>query len=194
MFQQVTHSARAVPRMVADTVAKVSSSARQYQHVLKEDGAVRLARTAVGDVARGGARLVRHGVGLTSGALSSDKPDQSPPIGQARPATESSEAIAAGAPGAATGTAARAADRLRPPAGGTLEPADLPLDDYDHLTVAALDARLRALTIDELLQLRAYEQAHADRLQVVTMLENRIAKLQQETEAEANQRGPGGGV
>jgi hypothetical protein len=178
--------------MVAGTVAKVSSGTQQYRHVLKVDGAVRLARTAVDDVARGGARLVRHGVGLAAGALSRDKPDQSPPVEQARPAAESPDAIAAGAPGAATGTAARAADRLRPPAGGTLEPADLPLDDYDHLTVAALRARLRNLTVDELLQLRAYEQAHADRLQVVTMLENRIAKLQQE--AGANQRGAGGGV
>ena len=56
----------------------------------------------------------------------------------------------------------------------------LPLPDYDHLTLGSLRARLRALSVDDLLALRAYETAHADRLQVVTMFDNRIAKLSTE--------------
>lgn len=54
---------------------------------------------------------------------------------------------------------------------------DLPLADYDHLTLGALRGRLRSLDVDQLVQIRAYEKSKADRLPVVTMLDNRIAKL-----------------
>ena len=54
---------------------------------------------------------------------------------------------------------------------------DLPLEDYDHLTLGSLRGRLRSLDVDQLVRLRGYEKAHADRLPVVTMLDNRIAKL-----------------
>ena len=65
----------------------------------------------------------------------------------------------------------------------TATPADapshdeLPLADYDHLTLGSLRGRLRALSIEDLVTLRAYEAAHADRLAVVTMFDNRLAKL-----------------
>jgi hypothetical protein len=64
-------------------------------------------------------------------------------------------------------------------AGSTEAPAadELPLPDYDHMTLGALRGRLRSLTVDQLVQLRAYEKSKADRLPVVTMLDNRIAKL-----------------
>ncbi|MEO6204300.1 MAG: hypothetical protein ABIO67_02800 [Mycobacteriales bacterium] len=55
--------------------------------------------------------------------------------------------------------------------------ADLPLADYDHLTLGSLRGRLRSLDVDQLVQIRAYEKSKADRLPVVTMLDNRIAKL-----------------
>ncbi len=55
--------------------------------------------------------------------------------------------------------------------------ADLPLADYDHMTLGSLRGRLRSLSIPELVQVREYELEHADRLPVVTMLDNRIAKL-----------------
>ena len=55
---------------------------------------------------------------------------------------------------------------------------------------SALRARLRNLTVDELLDLRAYEQAHANRLPIVTMLENRVAKLRRE----ASEPGPTMGI
>ncbi len=57
----------------------------------------------------------------------------------------------------------------------------LPLPDYDHLTLGSLRGRLRSLSIEELAQVRAYEKDHADRLPVVTLLDNRIAKLTTES-------------
>ena len=54
---------------------------------------------------------------------------------------------------------------------------ELPLPDYDHMTLGSLRGRLRSLTIEQLVQVREYEKAHAHRLPVVTLLDNRIAKL-----------------
>jgi hypothetical protein len=54
---------------------------------------------------------------------------------------------------------------------------DLPLPDYDHMTLGSLRGRLRSLTVEQLVQVRDYEKAHANRLPVVTLLDNRIAKL-----------------
>ncbi|MGB8650220.1 MAG: hypothetical protein WCD35_06125 [Mycobacteriales bacterium] len=54
---------------------------------------------------------------------------------------------------------------------------DLPLADYDHMTLGSLRGRLRSLSLPDLVQLRDYEKAHAARLPVVTLLDNRIAKL-----------------
>ena len=55
--------------------------------------------------------------------------------------------------------------------------SDLPLADYDHLTLGALRGRLRSLEVEQLVTLRTYEKSKADRLPVITMLDNRIAKL-----------------
>lgn len=61
--------------------------------------------------------------------------------------------------------------------GATLTHDQLPLEDFDHLTLGSLRARLPRLDAVALVQLRDYERAHANRLPVLTMLENRIAKL-----------------
>ncbi len=62
--------------------------------------------------------------------------------------------------------------------GGEVLPHDeLPLPDYDHLTLGSLRGRMRSLDLPQLIQIRDYEKAHADRLPIVTMLDNRIAKL-----------------
>ena len=61
--------------------------------------------------------------------------------------------------------------------GAVLSHDELPLPDYDHMTLGSLRGRMRSLTIEQLVQIRDYEKAHADRLPVVTMLDNRIAKL-----------------
>jgi hypothetical protein len=57
------------------------------------------------------------------------------------------------------------------------DPSELPLPDYDHMTLGALRGRLRSLDMQQLVQLRDYEKSKAHRLPVVTMLDNRIAKL-----------------
>jgi hypothetical protein len=62
--------------------------------------------------------------------------------------------------------------------GATLEHDQLPLDDFDHLTLGSLRARLAKLDLVALVQLRDYERVHANRLPVLTMLDNRIAKVQ----------------
>lgn len=91
-------------------------------------------------------------------------------------------AVELGAPGAADEAVQEAiADRV-PPGGQVPVPAhdELPLPDYDHLTLPALRARIRRLDLEGLLQVRAYEVAHAHRLPVLTTLDNRAAKLRAE--------------
>jgi hypothetical protein len=61
--------------------------------------------------------------------------------------------------------------------GATLTHDQLPLDDFDHLTLGSLRARLPRLDAVSLVQLLDYERAHAHRLPVLTMIENRIAKI-----------------
>ncbi|MCW2605754.1 MAG: uncharacterized protein JWO60_447 [Frankiales bacterium] len=78
---------------------------------------------------------------------------------------------------AASPAAQRAADNITASTGEVLAHDDLPLADYDHMTLGSLRGRLRSLSLEQLGQVRAYEKAHADRLPVVTMLDNRIAKL-----------------
>jgi hypothetical protein len=60
---------------------------------------------------------------------------------------------------------------------------ELPLADYDHMTLGSLRGRLRSLSMAELVQVRDYEKAHAHRLPVVTLLDNRIAKLAMDADA-----------
>lgn len=56
----------------------------------------------------------------------------------------------------------------------------LPIVDFDHVTAGSLRGRLRRLDVAELRVLRMYEQEHARRLPILTLLENRIAKLEAE--------------
>jgi hypothetical protein len=55
----------------------------------------------------------------------------------------------------------------------------LPLPDYDHLPVEGLASRIRSLDAADLETVLAYERAHADRLQVVTIMENRLTSLRE---------------
>jgi hypothetical protein len=54
---------------------------------------------------------------------------------------------------------------------------ELPLPDFDHMTLGSLRGRLRTLDRAALETLRDYERTHANRLPILTMLENRIAKM-----------------
>ena len=56
----------------------------------------------------------------------------------------------------------------------------LPLANYDEASVASLRARLRNLSVAQLEQLVEYEKSHANRADVITMFERRIAKVQAE--------------
>jgi hypothetical protein len=56
--------------------------------------------------------------------------------------------------------------------------ADLPLASYDALSLASIRARLRTLDAAQLRVLVTYEQAHAERPEVLGMLERRIEKLE----------------
>ena len=60
---------------------------------------------------------------------------------------------------------------------GAASTGELPLPNYDDLTIASLRARLRNLSADQLAQLVDYEKSHANRADVVQMFERRIAKL-----------------
>lgn len=94
-----------------------------------------------------------------------------------RPTPKATEPDETRVDSAAAPAAQRAADDITNATGEVLEHDDLPLADYDHMTLGSLRGRLRSLSLEQLGQIRAYEKAHADRLPVVTMLDNRIAKL-----------------
>ena len=53
----------------------------------------------------------------------------------------------------------------------------LPVPNYDDLSVASLRARLRNLSADQIGQLIDYEKGHAGRAEVISMFERRLAKL-----------------
>jgi hypothetical protein len=98
---------------------------------------------------------------------------------RAAPDAPPEAAVLAGAPGTADAAVARAERAVGSTVadGASLCRDELPLEDYDHLTLPALRARLTRLDLSSLVQLRDYEKAHANRLPVVTMLDNRIAKV-----------------
>lgn len=51
--------------------------------------------------------------------------------------------------------------------------SELPIPDYDHLPENGLANRVRTLTADELDVLLDYEKAHANRLPIVWLIEDR---------------------
>lgn len=110
------------------------------------------------DGARRGYTLLRGVTGATT------QPMPPPPVGPARPTpVVLPEALLD-----------EVAER---PSGAELGHAELPLADYDHLTLGALRSRLAKLEAADLVQLLDYERAHAHRLPVVLLFENRLRKL-----------------
>lgn len=113
-----------------------------------------------------------------------------PPAASQEPAPAAADA---GAPGTAADVVQQAEDRARADgveSGAGLDHDNLPLPDFDHLTLGSLRGRLRRLSLAELIQLRGYELAHANRLPIVSMLDNRIAKLAAEQEQGAPSQQP----
>lgn len=110
-------------------------------------------------------------------------------VSRLRPSAEThpvtAAAVESGAPGTASEAVERAEQQVRDegvPSGAGLDHEELPLADFDHLTLGSVRGRLRRLSMAQLVQLREYEVAHASRLPIVTMLDNRIAKLTAEQE------------
>jgi hypothetical protein len=56
---------------------------------------------------------------------------------------------------------------------------ELPLPDYDHLPVGSLTSRIRTLDLGDLTTLLEYERSHANRVQVVTVMESRLSGLKE---------------
>jgi len=73
------------------------------------------------------------------------------------------------------------------PDGPPVSHGDLPLEDYDHLTIGQLRSRIRSLPLEDLGQLQAYEVAHANRLPVLAVLTNRLRDLESKARAGAGQ-------
>lgn len=97
-----------------------------------------------------------------------------PVVEEAPPVTAAEPAVAEAVP-AEPGTVAEPAVAEVTPA------AELPLANYDSLTIASLRARMRNLSVAQLGQLIAYEKAHAARADVLAMFERRVAKLESES-------------
>ncbi|NLU70729.1 hypothetical protein [Streptomyces sp. HNM0574] len=70
------------------------------------------------------------------------------------------------------------------------QPKPLPLPDYDQLPAASIEHRIRPLAGAEVRQLLEYEQAHANRPQVVEYLTARLDQL--DAGAEPTSGDPGG--
>lgn len=56
---------------------------------------------------------------------------------------------------------------------------DLVIPDYEHLPSGTLQHRIRALSEEQLRELIAYEEAHAQRTPVLEMLHQRLRGLQE---------------
>jgi hypothetical protein len=83
-----------------------------------------------------------------------------------------------GAPGAVTDEVEEVAAKLDVEEPESRE--DLPIPDFDNVSLGSLRGRLRSLSLEQLVVLREWEQAHAHRLPVITLLDNRIAKVSAE--------------
>jgi len=133
-----------------------------------EDEAVRIAEAAkaASDAAEKAVETLRE----EADEAPDEAPDEEPPL---------PTAAEVGAPGVAAPEAEAVSAQLRREHSVPATPTrkDLPIDDFDSASLPSLRARLRSLTIEDLVILREYELAHAHRLPVLTMLDNRIAKL-----------------
>lgn len=63
------------------------------------------------------------------------------------------------------------------PSAEPAQPSPPPIPGYSDLSLASLRARLRYLSADQLRELVDFEKSHANRAEVLTLFERRIAKL-----------------
>lgn len=125
--------------------------------------------------------------------VGSRTPEPKPASGTATSANAAASPAAAeaGAPGAVTDKVEQIAEQL-----DLDEPTDrteLPIPDFDNVSLGSLRGRLRSLSLEQLVVLREWEQAHAHRLPVITLLDNRIAKVSAEQGSGGGDAYPAGG-
>ncbi|MFI9583434.1 hypothetical protein ACIHCQ_16610 [Streptomyces sp. NPDC052236] len=60
----------------------------------------------------------------------------------------------------------------------THDSGGLPLPDFEHLPVGALEHRIRSLGVEDIDRLLRHEQQHADRVRVVELLKSRKQQLE----------------
>src|SRR3954469_21506275 len=68
--------------------------------------------------------------------------------------------------------------------------SELPIPEWDGLPMGDLESRLRALEVDELHAMRDHEEDHANRIQVMQLLDQRIKAV--ESGAEVSDGDPAG--
>ena len=120
---------------------------------------------------------------VTPEATIKPEPTPEPVQPAAPPAAETEAAREVGAPGAVAHEVEQIVEQLHvdPPSSRD----ELPIADFDNISIGSLRARLRSLSVEQLVVLREWETEHANRLNVITTLDNRIAKL-----GEASASGP----
>jgi hypothetical protein len=172
--RRLPEQAGRLPLLGVEVALSVAGTVRREYRTVREEGWVAALARGRHD---GGAQAV---LGRRESPVG--WPDASARSGEAGGVGEapSEAAREVGAPGTARSIVEQVEAELADvvPDAATLDAEALPVPDYDHLTIGSLRARMRRLSLPELVTLREYERSHANRLQVVTMFDNRIAKLE----------------
>jgi hypothetical protein len=161
-------------RRVPDRLLALPPAARQLVR-----SAAERSRTRYEELAARGERIVLGAGGEPDAGLPIDQASAGamPDLELVEPVEPSAPAEPAGPSRPPRSGAVRVAAAAKAP-GAVLGHDELPLEDFDHLTLPQLRGRIRALDEVELARLRDYERAHGDRLPVLTLLDNRITALQ----------------
>ena len=166
----------AVEDALEDAADTVSALVRKPRAGAQQ--AARAARTSAGKGLDAAADAVEDLAAKAAGTPTGAAAGQAAQAPKGHPTPKAVEPDATRVTTAASSDVVDTVERVSAVLGGTVLPHDeLPLPDYDHLTLGAVRGRMRSLDLPQLVQLRDYEQAKANRLPVVTMLDNRIAKL-----------------
>ncbi len=121
----------------------------------------------------GGADLEAMFLGTEPGIL-----DTEPATAGPGPDVATAEPPAAAQP--APGPQAAATESVHEADGAQSTP---PVPGWDELTLGSIRARLRRFSVDDLTALHSYEEAHGARADVLSMLENRLAKVRSAEQA-----------
>lgn len=161
--------------------------AAELQPAVLETDLERLTTQADLDLVRAGADLglVTAGPDLEAVILDTEPAilDTEPAILDTEPAILDTEPATAEPPAAAEpapGPQAAATESVHEADGAQSTP---PVPGWDELTLGSIRARLRRLSVDDLTALHSYEEAHGARADVLSMLENRLAKVRSAEQA-----------